>query len=281
MKKKLLIFFSSTLIVVLLSAFEVYYTNGCPYHTGSPADGLTCNSCHYGGVITPTISINVLPAFAPGNMYNPGTTYTISVSGIGYTFYGFDVEIINSQSSIASSVLDFGIMNSISPSETINSPLPGWTYSDIMHTAPKSSSFNFEWTAPLSGVGYLYCALLGVNYNGSTSGDHASFINMTLSPAVTNDVSEVLANDSILNVSIFPNPCSESINIDYYLKSATTVQIRLFDLNGIEVYEFLNIEQQMGQHKLKFNIPHYLLKGLYFMKMNVFSKVKTKKILLK
>lgn len=281
MKKKVIIFFSLTLIVTLLSAFEVLYTSGCPYHTGSPADGLTCNSCHSGGVITPTISITTNPAFISGNLYCPGTTYTISVSGFGYALYGFDLEILNSQSSIASSVLDFGNLNTISPTEIINSPTPGWTYSDIMHTTPKSGSFNFEWTAPLSGFGYLYCALLGVNNNGSTSGDHASFINMTLSPAVINTISEGLVNDSILNLSIFPNPCLDVISLDYYLQSATTVQIRLFDLNGIEAYEFLKKEQQKGQYKFRFNIPDHLLKGLYSIKMDAFNKVKTKKILLK
>jgi len=280
MKKRVILFFSLSLIVLLLSAFEVLYTSGCPYHTGSPADGLTCNACHSGGLITPTISITTNPVLFSGNLYSPGTTYTISVSGNGYPFYGFDFEILNSQSSLASSVLDFGNLNTISPSETINSPAPGWTYSDIMHSAPKASSFNFIWTAPLSGTGYLYCALLGVNNNGSTSGDHPAFKTMTLSPVMATSISEKNASDSLINFSIFPNPCIDHITINYNINSKANIQIALFDNNGSKVLDIINEEKNKGIYELKFNIPFNLSKGLYFLKMEANGIVKSEKLFL-
>jgi len=280
MKRGVVLFFSMSLIAILLSAFEVLYTSGCPYHSGSPADGLTCNSCHFGGLVTPTISITTIPSLSIGNMYSPGTTYTISVSGYGYSYYGFDLEILNSQSSVANSVLDFGNLNTISSSETINFPDPGRTYSDIMHSAPKASSFNFIWTAPLTGTGYLYCALLGINNNGSTSGDHPAFTTMTLSPIAPLYIHEENENDSLFNLSIFPNPCSEYFTISFNMHATSVVQIGLFDIKGLKVYDIMNHETNKGQHKLQINVPNHLSKGLYDVKLFVNGTVLTQKIVL-
>lgn len=280
MKKTLLIFSISIAIITLMSAFEIYYTSGCPYHSGSPADGLNCGTCHTGGTITPSVTISSVPSFIFGNKYIPGTTYTISVSGSGYTLYGFDLEILNSQSSIANSVLDFGTINSITPAETVNTPTPGWTYSDIMHTAPKSGSFTVLWTAPASGIGYLYCALLGINNNGSTSGDKSCVTSMTLIPSTTNSVLENSENDKSINLSVFPNPCTEIINLYYNLFEKADVHIELFNLLGAKVLDIKDEKQEKGQQEVHYNIPLNLAKGSYFIKTTIYNHIKMTKIIL-
>jgi hypothetical protein len=280
MKKSLIIFLVSVITITLMSAFSIYYTSGCPYHSGSPADGLTCASCHAGGAITPSVTISSIPAMGIENKYIPGTTYTLSIAGSGYAFYGFDLEILNSQSSNASTALDFGTITSITPDEAVNTPLPGFTYSDIMHTSPKSGSFTAVWTAPSSGTGYLYCALLGINNNGNTSGDKCCITSMTLSPSTTSSISEHIETDDLINISVYPNPSIEKITISYNLKQASTLNIELLNDVGAKVADIINEKQNQGKQEINFIFPRHLQQGIYFIKIDMNKNSTIKKITL-
>ena len=273
-KSTLKLLFISIVIITLVSAFKIYYTSGCPYHSGSPADGLTCASCHAGGIVTPTVNLVFNPALESGNKFIPGTTYTISVFGSGYFFYGFDLEILNSQSTIASNVLDFGTLNSVSISETINTPSPGYTYSDIMHTSPKSTPFVFEWIAPLNGTGYLYCALLGVNNNGSTSGDKSCVTSMTLSSSLNNAVIE---NSNLFPIVIYPNPACNQININYDLNENKNLTFELFDCVGKKIMDLSKNDNFLNS--IQFNKPFELPSGTYYLKITSASNSTFKKII--
>lgn len=267
-------------IITTMSAFQIYYSSGCQYHTGSPADGLTCNNCHLGGTITPSITISATPAFGAGDTYIPGTTYTISVLGSGYSLYGFDLEILNSQSSIASSVFDFGTLAIPPLGETINTPATGYTYSDIMHTAPRLSVFTVIWTAPASGTGYLYCALLGVNNNGATSGDKGNTKTMTLTSVTANGIVESSENDNAIDLVIYPNPCFKTINLTYTLKVSTFVKIELFNTDGAKVSDIIEENQDAGQQEIHFDIPSTVSKGTYVVKIGLNDKSISKKVII-
>jgi hypothetical protein len=271
------------MIITFLSAFEIYYTNGCPYHSGSPADGLSCASCHIGGTNTPSVTISSIPSFGVGNTYVPGTTYTISVMGQGYSLFGFDLEILDSPSNISNSVFDFGTITSISPDETVNTPSMGmgYTYSDIMHTAPKSSPFTFEWTAPSNGIGYLYCALLGINNNGSTSGDKSCVTSMTLNPISSTDINELKDDLNALDISIYPNPCFDFLNITYKVEAAKTVDIELLNFSGIKLLDIYHGENINGQQNIQYPISQYISKGTYTLKINIDNHFLTRKVIFK
>ena len=184
MKKVIVLAFAGAAIIVT-SAFSVLHSSGMTLHTGSPYDGATCSSCHSGGSTTPTVTITANPAFGTGNTYTPGTAYTVSVNCSGtYPKYGFDLEILNSTSS--TSALDAGTFGTIVTSnckKVVTSGQP----TNITHTVASGSSnaatFSFHWTAPNSGTAYLYCAGLGVNNNGSTSGDKVKTASLTLTPS--------------------------------------------------------------------------------------------------
>src|SRR5688572_16248038 len=70
-------------------------SNGITGQTGSPGEG-TCSGCHGGGSNATTVSINADPAFV-SNEYIQGQTYTITVtvSGAGYSKFGFGTEILH------------------------------------------------------------------------------------------------------------------------------------------------------------------------------------------
>ncbi len=176
--------------IVIASGFGVASSSGYAYATGSPSDGGTCNGCHSGGSTTPVSSITASPAFGgSGNnlTYVPGTTYTISVkqTATGYPDYGFDIEIMNSNS--ASATTDAGTMTALS---TTNCKNNGTGPTNVTHKAriATGTAATIKWVAPASGTAYLYAAVLGVNANGSTSGDKVTNVAYVLTPAASNPV---------------------------------------------------------------------------------------------
>ncbi len=274
MKRNFYIIIFSFLIVSFLSAFQIYYSSGCAYHSGSPADGLNCGNCHAGGLITPSITLIFTPTLGFGNTYNPNTTYTISVLGSGYIKYGFDLEILNSNSSIASSVTDFGIIQTNQSDEYINTPTTGYTYSDITHSASNSTGFDFIWTAPSTGTGYLYCALLGVDNHGNTSGDKVNTKNIILSNAQTNSITESIDD---LVIKTFPNPVIEKVVVNYSLLTNTKVLIQLYNSKAQQIQSLINQNQQ-GEQELLIDLPHHIISEIYYLKIQLGNRVITKKI---
>lgn len=201
MKKIIILFFAGSAIIIT-SAFSLKHSNslkhesltmhtssfkhnsGVTYCTGSPFDGSTCSGCHNGGATTPTATITAVPAFGTGNTYTPGTAYVVSVNCSGsYPDYGFDLEILNSTSS--TSALDAGTCGTVVTSNckkmTSSGQPTNYVQTSRSGTA-NAATFSFNWTAPSSGSAYIYCTVLGVNANGSTSGDKVVAITKTLTP---------------------------------------------------------------------------------------------------
>lgn len=182
--------------IVIASGFGVASSNGYAYATGSPSDGGTCSGCHSGGSATTTATISASPAWGgSGNnlTYTPGTTYTITIQEAGYTKYGFDIEIMNSNS--ASATTDAGTMSVLN---STYSKLNGTGPTNITHKTPipNTTNITLKWVAPASGTAYLYAAVLGVNGNGSTSGDKVTNKAFILTPAAAAPVAAFTSSSS-------------------------------------------------------------------------------------
>ncbi len=204
MNKKLLLPILGATAVIAFSAFTVMYPTGMAKKTGSPADGGDCENCHGGGATTPGLAFTSSPSFGAGSTYTPNTTYTITLTGSGYNKYGLDFEVLNSQSATASTVGNFGTLSTGGNAGiTLNGPTATKPYSDVMHNTPSTSGvFKLVWTAPASGTGYLYCALLGCNGQGNTAGDKVNLLSLTLKEG-TNSIPESSAANN--PTSLWPN----------------------------------------------------------------------------
>ena len=188
MKKSLILSSVIGLGIIIASGFTVASSSGYPYATNSPSDGGTCSSCHRSGTATPAGSITASPAFGGSGTaltYVPGTTYTITVvqTNSSYPDYGFDLEIMNGNT--ASTTTDAGTMTAIA-----NCKNNGTGPTNITHKAriATNTGATIKWVAPASGTAYLYAAILGVNADGSTSGDKVMNIADVLTPAASNPV---------------------------------------------------------------------------------------------
>ena len=283
MKRSLLVFLLAGMSMLFISAFTVYkshkYSGGKFFSTGSPYDGGSCglasNGCHSGGASIPTVTVTASPSFGSGNMYTPGTTYTVNVICSGtYPKYGFDLEILDSQTT---SALDAGTFGSPVSSNCQVDMNPGFP-SNASHLTPSNAAFSFTWTAPAGGNAYLYCAGLGVNMSGTNSGDRDKTFSMTLTPAGTGVPSLAQSN---FNLNVFPNPVSDKMKISYALEGASIVTLKLFDLNGTVAAELLSDFQYAGRQSKTFSLPDGLPGGVYLLKLTVDGQEAAKKIIVR
>jgi hypothetical protein len=71
-----------------------------------------------------------------------------------------------------------------------------------------------------------------------------------------------------MDVSLFPNPVSDKVNLTYELDRNETITINLYDLQGRIVQQLLpSSERNRGQHSEQFKIRRPLPSGNYFLNM--------------
>ncbi|HXU27151.1 MAG TPA: choice-of-anchor V domain-containing protein [Bacteroidia bacterium] len=290
MNKKVILPLISGAAILVLSASTVINAAGTYAWSGSPVDGGTsggtCSSCHNGGSATPTVSVSASPAFGgTGNnvTYTPGATYTISVTAGGtYSKYGFNCEIINSQSATTTSVTDFGTFGAAVGTNTQIFPASGnqGYPTSASHSGPAAAgAFKFKWTAPASGTGYIYADVLGCNNNNQTTGDKTSAVaSLTLTAASGAGINTHAEN--VNSLSVFPNPATDNVRITYTLKERATVSIKLYNLSGDLVADLLNSTQDVGIQSNDAHLPNGLAKGLYMVKLMVNGQQSTQKLMI-
>ena len=73
----------------------------------------------------------------------------------------------------------------------------------------------------------------------------------------------------------YPNPFNPSTTISYNITKPENVQIKVYNILGVEVASLVNEYQIAGEHSIKFNAEN-LSSGIYFYKLNAgsFSQIK-------
>jgi hypothetical protein len=279
MKRTFILPVISGLAIIALSATTVVNSAGTYGWTGSPVDGGAgtggqCSACHSGGASTPTLAWNTSPALSSGNTYTPNQTYTVTITPSGsYPRYGVNCEIINSQSTSTGSVTMFGTFGSALSANTQIIPLSSTTpYPPcVSHTnSSTTAAFIFTWTAPASGTGYIYADVLGANGDGTNGGDKVSGVTtITLTPVSVGVASH---SENVSGLNIYPNPATDNVNITYALNERSRVLVKLYSINGGEVAELLNQDQDRGNQSFNSRLPMGLAKGMYFIKLTVNGK---------
>ncbi len=77
----------------------------------------------------------------------------------------------------------------------------------------------------------------------------------------------------------YPNPFNPSTTIRYSLPAKTPVQMRVYNMLGVEVAVLVNGEQQAGYHEIRFNAEH-LPSGMYFYRLQAGTTTETRRLLL-
>jgi hypothetical protein len=276
MTKRGLLFIGTMITLLVISGFTLVNSNGAQIgYTLSPPDGPgDCSICHGGGATIPTVSVTATPAFGTGNTYVTGTTYTVAVNVTGYVRFGFDLEMINGT---AASSGDAGTIGPAVSNCHITAPSSFPTVTNVSHNAPipSTSSATFKWTAPASGNVYVWIVGLGVNFDGTNSGDRVKDYNFMLSPLGSGIIER---NENPFNLNVFPNPTSDKLHLSYSLMQRGSVNIQVFDLNGKVAMNLLTETQDAGEHSFDSSISS-LPKGIYTVQVNLDGLKSVKKLL--
>ena len=91
---------------------------------------------------------------------------------------------------------------------------------------------------------------------------------------ITIDIPE---NETINQVFVYPNPVTQTANIDFTLNSQSSVKVAVFDMLGRNVLNLYEGEMNSGQQNIRMDATG-LNKGVYFIRFELNKEVFTQKI---
>lgn len=99
---------------------------------------------------------------------------------------------------------------------------------------------------------------------------------------VTIERSIIGINDinSINFFNIMPNPVTDNVHIEFYLKNGVKTQVTVYDRLGRTVYKLLDAELQSGKHVIKTDVNELgLSSGVYFITVETKNSSRTEKLI--
>lgn len=210
-------------------------------YSGSPGDNFTtCSNCHSGGSFDAVAEItSTIPA--SGFVY--GETYQVTVSVTSTSSkHGFQLTT-EDESDAKVGTYTAGTGNQI---------VNGGTHMTHTQTGNQQNSWTFDWTAPLSIEGdqiTFYTAVNATNGNSSTSGDQV------VTTSTTYDLSTVgISENETIPFSIYPNPTSEYISLNYDNSLLSNATITIIDYSGKIVLQTNSITERIDVKDLNTGI---------------------------
>ncbi len=96
---------------------------------------------------------------------------------------------------------------------------------------------------------------------------------------ISKQASVKVENEKLLtDVSIYPNPITDKLNLSYNVKKNTNVSIKIIDMLGNEVITLLSQRVEAGEQKNTFQLSNRLSSGFYFVRMIVGTESVIKRI---
>lgn len=275
MKKKFTLVLSTLMAVGLVYDYNYRMvhssSDGAPAgRTGSPGDGITCNTgCHGGQPGNPQGNeMSTITGNIPPTGYVPGTTYdmTVSMQG-GSSSYGFSLTVEDDAN------VNQGTLIAPNGSNTqINGS--GDYITQTTNLGQGSQSWNFQWTAPSAGVGEVtfYAATM---YGSGGAGNNNDV--MVLTNASFQEASNVSITEAELkSLVVYPNPVIDEIHVASK-DIDEEMMITMFDVSGRQV---LQENHESGDVKIDVSSKN-LNTGVYFLKVEAGGNSTIKKLLVK
>ncbi len=262
------------LIAAMAAAVAIGSQNSHSNSGGAPAastgfDGeSTCLRCH-GGSLAGAAAPGTYEIFTSNadTAYVPGQTYTFTVRLTGGTFskYGFQVK------SVSATNAQRGTLTAGTGNRVVSTG--GRTY--VTHQGASSTgTWNFTWTAPAAGSGTVF--FRGIIFNGNSNSDPNALYyrkEFAFKELVNNSTAKAI---KLNDLSVYPNPATEGVNIDFAMSGAGNVKAGLFAITGQEVASEDFGSMGAGNHNLKFNFNKNLAKGVYVLQVRSGSSYTSK-----
>ncbi len=227
---------------------------------------------------------------------NTGTT-TLDISGlsftegISFTFPAGTTVAPDSYIVVASNVFEFGKFYGISTPYEYSGSLSNGGETVVLETASNQKVFSFTysdtipWPVEADGDGYSLVSAevnptgdpnqpeywtVSKNLNGSPGADDGNSVT---------GVNSIVATENF-SFSLYPNPASVGVNIDFSLKSDEKVEIGLYDLNG-RLLRILDNEQFFtGSQNKYYSLENLNLNsGIYLITLKSEKNLVTRKLI--
>jgi hypothetical protein len=241
-----------------------------PGYTGSPGDSLkNCTVCHGGSAIAVAGWITSdIPAagFIPGNTYKITATNTSA----SHNRFGF---------SVSPQAIDGRLLGTIIATDTARTQINGngkyITYRPAGVPNNNVAVWNFNWVAPTDGTKeVVFYGAFNSNQDGHKGSDLTRLSTLKVFQEGFSSVAEA---GSGFNLSIFPNPSAEKLNLSIANLHSGETSIKLFDLSGAEITSYSQVTNAAGNFQKSIDIS-MLENGIYLVQIENGKQSITKKI---
>ncbi len=267
-------------------SFDILDDTGKAGRTGAPGES-TCTGCHTGSPINDGLGSVVIssPDLGIGWEYMTGDTYTINVtvSRVGAPLFGFDLVCLTGTTPAQNG----GTLVVTNTAEThiLNATVSAVVRKNMTHklnagVATDTKTFTFEWIAPTTNVGNVtfYCTGNAANGNGAKTGDHIYSTSQVVTPAVGASMEDIL--NITRSFSVFPNPATENVFVNYNVAIGERVDFTLMTLDGKSVGPVYSFNGTGDRATSMLSLPADLAKGIYFIRMESGSNSSIQKVVL-
>ena len=118
----------------------------------------------------------------------------------------------------------------------------------------------------------------------ATAGSEGTYIIGFDSPTYIEKADRSLLPKDMLLQQNYPNPFNPTTQITYYLSSSKHISLKIYNMQGQEVKNFVNEIQQAGNHSITWdgldNLGNKVTSGLYFYTINGDGFSITKKMIM-
>lgn len=289
MKKNIYIIFGLLALSTTIYSFMPKATGSHPSSTGAPGE-LTCASsnCHSDAMVN-TGDIANSHSFKDSNgndvtYYQPGETYTISISvtDANSSKFGFQVTSLDSSDNyIGQLVVTDGNRTQLQPNSdpsSLNREYITHTFGGNSEVSPGVGSWSMDWTAPANNSGditFYYCTN-ATNSNGQNTGDALYLSNFTISEySQPNSIPQIGKQEDI-KVSVR----NRKVRFNYYLNSSENVLIKVTHLSGKQLTSRNHGKLSAGEHISTVDLDNSLPAGIYLATIFVGNQHYSEKIII-
>lgn len=284
MNKKTFIVSITIIFLQLIAASFIYKTSGGhPSSTGGAGEQTCARAgCHDDALVSNGIGVNTITLNGNNTLYTPGTTYTVTVSvkKASTTKFGFQLCAL-----IDSTNTNGGTISLIENKRThliVGEP-PFETRNYITHTAigtatntPDSTSWFFNWTAPLTDVGpvTLYFATNCTNKDNTSGGDAIYLSSLKVFPNSVGIQRSFAKDHGNLNIVVNNNVLSIKSSIE----SSCDVSVIVYDITGKSIiYKQLG-NRPTGEYLENIPLDNKLKSGIYLVNIIEGNDIKSGKL---
>jgi hypothetical protein len=252
--------------LLLLPGYVHGYSSGpLDHYCGDPPDFDNCTQCHASFPVNSgpgSIHLNGLPS-----AYQPGTTYTITVSDsqATQTRWGFEITVIKADGTRG------GQLEVVNPTYTQISVNTTYNRDFMKHTSAgtfpgqaNGNAWEIGWTAPPAGTGTVtfYQAGNCANNSGTPLGDYIYTLVTTLDEAPNGVIAPEIGQPYAVDLlSAYPNPFNPDVTLSLATRPNQIAQIQLVDLWG-RILEDFTVSTTSGVTKVPLHLES-LASGLY------------------